>query len=335
MAFHPPEGPAKTAPKLYQDFLVFDPINTTTGNVLTHHPPPVGDGQPLAPHLSSCKHDYTTKNSQSRQPPLDVKPGATTQYCLAVVCKKCRIHAAIHLSYLGSMDVCPNEDWPLHTFQRLASKDIILDTRISFAWNCVAPQCQAELRIEYRQPRLDFEEVDLLTNPERLKKRYETVLMRDPAREGLRQATPVETLMRLRKYIHDSLSLTHTKRSFPANNKRFMESFGWMGEDCKALLERLGFSHAVSSQRCDHDHDASSQHEQGDSWGLPATDAIDDPLRADGSSHRELLEDAEFELLALMYKQASENGVVNPAAGEGWSSANRDVERTFAAQGCE
>jgi ubiquitin carboxyl-terminal hydrolase 25 len=41
-----------------------------------------------------------------------------------------------------------------------------------------------------------------------------------------------------------------------------------------------------------------------------------------------------MELKALMYSVAFQTGAMNPAAAEGWPSANRDVERTLAAQGC-
>jgi ubiquitin carboxyl-terminal hydrolase 25/28 len=57
-------------------------------------------------------------------------------------------------------------------------------------------------------------------------------------------------------------------------------------------------------------------------------------MRADGSTLREYLEDIVVELLALISKIASEYCLPNPAASEGWSSADRDVERTLAAQGC-
>lgn len=73
---------------------------------------------------------------------------------------------------------------------------------------------------------------------------------------------------------------------------------------------------------------------QDESWALPNPPTLDDRLAADGSSHREFLEDVEIELLAWMNKLASDTGAPNPAAGEGWSSAVRDLERVLAAQGC-
>lgn len=71
------------------------------------------------------------------------------------------------------------------------------------------------------------------------------------------------------------------------------------------------------------------------SWSLPDPPEIEDRLQADGSSQREVLEDVEAELLAWMYQIAAESGLINPGAAEGWPSANRDIERTLAAQGCK
>ena len=70
-------------------------------------------------------------------------------------------------------------------------------------------------------------------------------------------------------------------------------------------------------------------------WNLPNPPEVKNRLHADGSSPRELLEDVEFELGALMSNIASQQGLPNPVATQMWSSAERDVERTLGAQGCE
>ena len=242
-----PSGPGKTAPKLTQDFLAFDPLRAgPNSNVLADLPPPVGEGPQLAPQIGSCQHEYTSKTKQSVQPPLDLRPDGTTKYKLAVVCKKCRIHADVCIDYSGASNPCPNSEYPLHHFQRLKSADEIGQHRIVYGWRCSAPHCHATLRVGYRQARIADKEKDLLINTELLKRRYEDVIQQDPTREGIRQASPVEALSRLRKYTRDSLDPTHDRRSFPANNKRFMEAFGVLGRDCAALLDRLGFKYAVS-----------------------------------------------------------------------------------------
>jgi len=245
---YPPSGPGKTAPKLYQDFLVFDPLNAGKSNVLADFSPPVGEGVQLAPAIGSCKHDYTTKQSQSITPPLDLRPDGTTHYKLATICKKCRVHAGVRVNYARSTNPCPNSEHPLHHFRRVRAEDVGTQERVEFGWQCSAPQCRASLRVTYRPSRIQPEQKDLLTNTELLKRRYEAILQQEPTREGIRQATPLDCLSRLRKYIKDSLKPEHDKRVFPANNKRFMEAFGVHGHDCQELLQWLGFKYAVSSQ---------------------------------------------------------------------------------------
>ena len=76
-------GPGKTAPKLAEDFLVFDPRRANP-NVLLDLPPPQGEGPQIAPHLASCKHLYTVKQIQSVPPPLDLRSDGSTTYKLSV-----------------------------------------------------------------------------------------------------------------------------------------------------------------------------------------------------------------------------------------------------------
>ena len=84
-----------------------------------------------------------------------------------------------------------------------------------------------------------------MTSTDQLKQRFDDVVEEDPEREGIKQATPTDALNRLRKYIKDGLKPEHERRKFPANNKRFMEAFGVHGQDCRGLLERLGFLYGV------------------------------------------------------------------------------------------
>lgn len=70
-------------------------------------------------------------------------------------------------------------------------------------------------------------------------------------------------------------------------------------------------------------------------WQLPNPPRLTSRLRADGSSQREVLEDWESELLALMYEQSATTGAINPAAATGWPAADKDIERVLAVQGCK
>lgn len=322
-------GPGTTTPKLLENLLAFDPLRGVP-NILTDFPPPHGEGRQLAPQQGSCKHQYTTKFNQS------VTSEGSTERKLAIVCTKCRLHAEIWVNCSNSVTPCPHSTHPLHHFQREPFHDESTQERIRFAWQCSIQDCQATLLVLYRKPRLsDKPDIALLTNPELLKRRYDAILEEEPNRDGVRLATPIEPLARLRRYIIDSLNPTHNKRQFPANNKRFQEAFGLHGGDCRQLLERLGFKYAVSSLQEGQDADWDLCGTQEFSWVLPNPDEIPDRLQADGSSHREFLEDVEIELHCWMAKLSAEFSLVNPTAGETLSSANRDIERVIAAQGCK
>lgn len=314
-------SPGKTAPKLLNDFLHFDPITCDPKrNYLTHHTPPIGEGQQLGPQAGGCKHDYSLKPQQSITPPIDDRADSNSIYKVAVCCKKCRLHADIRIGYRHAVRACPNQQYPLHHFLRQTERDLTTETRIVYGWQCSAPECGAQLEIGYRMKRLQDDDVQLLTDLPRLKRRYEEMLGVDPTREGLRRATRTEPLSRLRKYISDGMGASGSLKVIQAHNKRFGEAFGVDGRDCAGLLQRLGFVPNAAEET---------------SWKLPSPAALDDRLRADGTSQRELLEDVEKELVALMGKVSSESDLINPAAGEGWASAEKDVERLLASQNCK
>ena len=179
-------GPGKTAPKLFQDFLLFDPLKGhSTVNYLTDFSPPVGDGVQIAPVVGSCKHEYRIKIEQSVLPPLDLRPDGSTEYKSAVVCKRCRIHADVHMAFTHASNSCPNSDHPLHHFQRAPGDDSQTPSRIVYGWQCSSPVCSAQLRLAFRLSRISGAERDLLTNTEHLKRRYEAVLVKTPGRDNV------------------------------------------------------------------------------------------------------------------------------------------------------
>ncbi|QIX00141.1 hypothetical protein AMS68_005658 [Peltaster fructicola] len=318
MAYASIQGPGKTSPRINQDLLNFDPLKVKQSfNILTEAAPVLGDANFLTSNNDACKHDYTTKASQSQPPPFDQRPDGSTFHKLAIVCKHCRIHADVLLDYRDCTDPCPTSTHPLHHFRRVPALDEAHNTHLNYGWQCSSPSCSATLNIKFKVQRLHKQHVLSLTDTSQLKKRYEDILRIEPEREGIKQATPVEALTRLRKYIKDSLNPEHNKRTFPANNKRFMEAFGYYGADCRPVLEDLGFEYS----------------ETDITWTLPNPAPYVAGQDADSRKHREYLEDVELELVALMGKYSKDMNLANPAADEPWHTANRDLERTLASQG--
>jgi ubiquitin carboxyl-terminal hydrolase 25/28 len=319
----------KTAPKLLHDFLEFDPLKVHGANILTDLSPPVGEGPQIAPGHGSCKHEYATKWKQSVSPGQDERAQQGSQYKAAVICKKCRLHADVHISYdhASPEGACPKDGYPLHHFLWRKEEDETTSNRIVYAWSCSSPDCQAVLRTTFKLPRFARKDIQHLTDPALLQGRYDATYQADPTRTGLRLASPVDALQRLRRYLNDSLNPEHTKRSFPANNKRFMEAFGVEGRDCAELLQNLGFRYKPGGVEDGVVQDAA--------WTLPNPGNVPNRLQTDGESPREVLEDVEAELIAWMYELAAKHNIINPASGEGWPSADRDIERLLAAQGCK
>jgi len=133
---------------------------------------------------------------------------------------------------------CPNPDFPLHHFAFRQSKP-----PANHEFECTAPECGAYLNIEYTAPVISDEDLELLTNEDSLKRRYEAAVARDSTRAGLRLASPATTLWKLRRYIRDALKPDSAGKKIPAINKRFLESFG---DECNELFARLGFRYVVS-----------------------------------------------------------------------------------------
>ncbi|KAF1818761.1 cysteine proteinase [Dissoconium aciculare CBS 342.82] len=310
------EGPGKTAPRLFHDFLTFDPLKVNGRNLLRTFPPHVGEGQDLPPNpqIGACGHNYTLKYSQSILPPRDYRPDSQTVFKAALICKRCRLHADLRISYRASTNPCPNADHPVHHFQALPGLDTSTHNRIQYGWQCSASGCRAQVLTIFRLPRLSDGERNLIATPEFLKRRYEEALAAGPERD-IKEATPMQALHRVRTYLRDALNPEHTQRTIAEDQKKFIEVFGMHGQESVGLLKKLGFTYS--------DH----------SWELPDPPELDedDRLVANGDSAREALEDVHAELLAWMHKLNAETGVVNLAAAEGWAVADLEVKRVLAA----
>jgi ubiquitin carboxyl-terminal hydrolase 25/28 len=104
---------------------------------------------------------------------------------------------------------------------------------------CSCMGCNAKLEIIYRPPRLEISYFELLIGQENLRDRFEQAVRQDPERQTLQQQPGIKVLEALSSYLRESLQPTRADASVPADNKRFMTSFG---NDCDTLLQWLGFS---------------------------------------------------------------------------------------------
>lgn len=314
----------KTAPKLVNDFLKYDPASRSLGNYLTDSPKPAGEGVQIQPAPSDCQHVYSIKSVQSVLPPVDSRPQAGTQYKVAVTCRKCRIHADVHIVYPPSATTttpCPSAENPLHHFQFQQDRMFSSREHIRYGWLCTVKGCHAEATISYRRARISDDVLEIFS-AERLQRRHEEILQEMPQRD-VKTATPMSAMHNLQRYLKDALDPAAEKRRLMANNKLFMATFGIYGRDSVDLLDRLGFVF----QRAEDEDDQ-------DRWILPDPPQLHNRLQTDGQSHREVLEDVETEVVGHMCTMAAKSGDINPLAQRGWPSADREVERVLGAQNC-
>ena len=227
------------------DTVRFDPVHVANNfNVLTDALRPgqlfIGRTEPI--HHNACRHELATNALQSNLPPQDYQAERGVEYEVQALCRKCRIHLDVGISYnsFGSKP-CPNGDYPLHHF--LYKTEL---GPVGFGFDCSSPDCGASLRVHYTQPVISETDLELLTNEEHAKRRYEHAVSRDAARHGFLLATPVQTLWKLRRYIRDSLKPDSAGKKIPTANKRFLESFG---DDCGDLLTKIGFRYIVSEHK--------------------------------------------------------------------------------------
>lgn len=225
------------------------------------------------------------------------------------MCKKCRHYLHVNLSYPhNGSRLCPNVDYPLHHFiLQKASRGS------TYAFECSSQECGASAVFSYQPPCISPSDLELLTHPTYLKRRYEAAVQKDTSRSGFVLGTPVSTLWKLRRYIRDSFKPDSAGKKIPAENKRFLESFG---SDCDELFRRLGFNYVEDSE-----HEGS--------WELPqVSDAA-------GSQQASFLENWDMELQALLDFFAARDGDLNPAPEYEWYSARSDFERILSAQSCK
>jgi ubiquitin carboxyl-terminal hydrolase 25/28 len=204
----------------------------------------------------SCLHVFCTKINQSQLPALDSVPGPSSVYKVAGVCRKCRTHIQLTVDYTAKESIapCPNEAHPLHHLVYSPWREDVARKEErsrntgrkgeSYAFECTSPTCSATVFIKLEPPRLSPDMVHALTDQALLKARTEAAFKVGQGRlEGFKYPSSVEVMSDLRKYLQNSW--TRDTRQIRLDNKRFMVRFGPDGEDCKDLLEFMGFTREV------------------------------------------------------------------------------------------
>lgn len=307
----------KTAPRLLHDLLIYDPQCLVKNyNILTNppplHEPSLSQNSLLAREV--CRHEYITNGQHGILPPQDSRAKVGDRYISRAICKRCRIHLKVETDYQhAGLNVCPNSERPLHHF--LFEPSSGTDTSpLVYHFRCSSPDCSASVQISYTQAVIDPSDLALLTSLDLLKKRYETVVTEEAKRSGFNQASPVDVLWRLRRYVHDALESPNPGRRIPAHNKKFQEAFG---KDCNGLLQRIGFKYGKDANE--------------EFWVLPPPPAHTSDTEL--NEERMVLESWDVESQTLIERFCARDGDTNPVSNYTWLSARGDLERILSAQG--
>ncbi|KAF2707431.1 cysteine proteinase [Pleomassaria siparia CBS 279.74] len=295
--------PGKTAPRLLQDLLTYDPrFEERAGrNLLTSAPPhhdPTTKPTPAVPHRN-CRHSFLTKSEQSHLARGGEEPTSSTVYKVACFCQICRWHLDLIVDFRnddGKNQPCRSlsHEYTIHHFlfcedsSSFANPFGQQNAPRSYEFYCSAPKCPARLQIHLQPPRFSDQDITILTDRGHLRRRLEAARQIAGERADTNMARPVDALDFLSTYLQDSLTPKQGKSRIPLMNRKFLKTFG---KDCDHILKRLGFSNAVEFE----------EEEPVDVWFLPKPPAPSDPL-LEGTTERSVVEDARYELNTLILR---------------------------------
>ncbi|KAL9124680.1 MAG: hypothetical protein Q9217_006011 [Psora testacea] len=254
----------KTTPRLLQDLIGYDPRRPPhkTFNVLTDIPFYDVGKEEEDPLLSKtgCRHQWALKRSQCDLPKDgNYEPKISSHWVFACYCSLCRSHLDLCVGYnseISNVTPCPTKDWPLHHFvhrpERSKPRSAELNevkARHEFAWHdlqhfeCSAIQCGAQLRIQFKPPRLTNDWVSLLIDNFIIKARAEKAIAKDPEKfEGYAAPTPGTVLENLARLLSAAMHYEEGRRPYQRNGRNWLLNFG---EPCAGLMEYMGFTSDV------------------------------------------------------------------------------------------
>ncbi|KAI9807762.1 MAG: hypothetical protein M1825_005067 [Sarcosagium campestre] len=308
-----PVAAGKTAPRLIEDLLEYDPVRLSANvlNLLADLPSTSRDVSRRRTGIpsGSCRHRYMLKPSQSKLPPVDSQPGSAPFAKVAAFCSECRCHLDITLEIdLSRQDAspCPTEEYPLHHFRHIESLSEMQKaaSRLSRGerwldqqtFVCTAPSCCAALSVVIYGPCLTPDFVSLLTDPRLINERAQSACQSYPDRfpTGPKIPDPVNVMKIMRKILKDSQQATKSIQ-ISSENESFLIN---LGESCSELLVYLGL------QKVGVDTDPGKAPRTA--WRLPQVHANDSsPVYTDRGD--KTIDDAENEIFALLAKRPADD----------------------------
>lgn len=241
------------------------------------------------------------------------------------------------------MAPCPNTEHPLHHLvhspwrEEAARKEQNLNDPDRkgevYAFECTSRTCPAVVLVGLEPPRLLPDMVLTLTDPAMLKARTDAAFKVGQGRlEGFKHPSPLEVMSDLRKYIQNAWKDGKTIR---LDNKRFVLRFGPDGEDCKDLLEFMGFTLEV----CEKQHQATINKaaanddviQPQEHWQPPRPNL--DDARPFQDKFNIFLDDIEQEL-GILILQRPENERQLAQDNTNLTESSRDFSRALSCQDC-
>lgn len=247
----------KTAPKLLNDILLYDPQNQKAGFNSLVDIPRYEEGKwsidPIPPR-NSCRHKWILDEDHTVLQSLNPETGRPTEYWVTAYCCICRGQLSVSLTLPSdpASKPCPSSESPLHHFISPDHFSASIATVQGSAqlgepggvqeFICTLPPCSAKLLVVFRPSKLIPSWVKLLTDPHLIRARAERAIASDPERfEGHSIPTGVEVLSNLRQYLLNGMRSDESK-VINGLNKRWLLS---LGEPCMEVLAYLGFMKKV------------------------------------------------------------------------------------------
>ncbi|KAH3910600.1 hypothetical protein HBH56_143770 [Parastagonospora nodorum] len=323
-------APGKTAPRLLQDLLTYDPkYEERAGrNILTSAPPQYDPNRPPVPAVPfrSCRHALLIKDEQSLLPTAEKDPDAPDVHKIASYCPQCRWHIDVVVDCrdkTGKTRRCrtAESDFLLHHFvyddDEGANGAVGLGSQHAarkYTFTCSAVECPVKVHIHMKPPHLSENDIETLTNKAQLRKRWEDAKRIAGERADTVMARSVDGLDYLNTYLLDALNPVKGKARIPLLNKKFLKTFG---RDCDSILQRLGFTTELEVQG-----DPSSR-----VWYLPRPAESQGPLE---TTLRNTIEDTRYELNTIILKSPENDRVGAPKNPLFPTPAGAHIERALA-----